>query len=171
MTSGRSPPGFPRLVAGPEHIQPREDERPPIVNLDGAEHSRSRGAILGEFTVRRVREMRPWIQGIVDGRIDAMLAAGPPTDLVDMLSLPVPLRVVCEMLGASYADDHLFEDTTCRMMSAGVTDEDRDRAAADLSRYLERLCREKEAHPTEDDMLGRKDDAMVYGLYELPVAW
>ncbi|ASU85583.1 cytochrome P450 [Nocardiopsis gilva YIM 90087] len=156
MSSDRAHPGFPRLIAGLEDIQPREEEKPPIVNLDGAEHSKARGAILSEFTVRRVREMRPWVQGIVDRRVDAMLAAGPPVDLVDMLSLPVPLLVVCGLLGASYSDNELFEDSTRRMMSAGVSDEDRFAAAEDLSVYLERLCREKEADPTEDDLLGRQ---------------
>ena len=42
----------------------------------------ARRAVIGEFTARRVQGMRPRIQQIVDERIDAILAGGPPADLV-----------------------------------------------------------------------------------------
>src|SRR5688572_9806779 len=49
-----------------------------LINMDPPEHGPARRAITGEFTLRRVAELRPRIQEIVDEQIDAMLAGPQP---------------------------------------------------------------------------------------------
>ncbi|MFB4285782.1 hypothetical protein ACBJ59_61730 [Nonomuraea sp. MTCD27] len=76
--------------------------------MDAPQHTKARRAVLGEFTLRRTEALRPRVQQIVDDCIEKMLAAPRPVDLVEALSLPVPSRVICELLGVPYARPRLL---------------------------------------------------------------
>jgi cytochrome P450 len=155
FSSDRRKPGFPRIhpavIAAQDHGVPA---RPNMIGLDGAEHAANRRPVLSEFTVKRVRAMRPRIQTIVDEHIDAMLAAGSPADLVTSLSLPVPSLVICELLGVPYADHEFFQSCTAELLSFSTTGGGRADAMNRMLAYMDRLCAAKEADPG-DDLLGR----------------
>jgi cytochrome P450 len=154
FSADRFHPDFPRLVAGQNPLLQSEDERS-MIAMDAPEHGRARRAVLGEFTVRRLEALRPRIQEIVDERIDAMLAAPKPVDLVRELSLPVPSLVICEMLGVPYADHEFFQTNTAVMINRLVGPDSR-RAAFDRIRgYIADLVTRKETDPP-DDLLGRQ---------------
>lgn len=87
-----------------------------MITMDAPEHGPARKAVLGEFTARRLEALRPRIQEIVDGQIDALLPGPQPRDLVDSLSLPVPSLVICEMLGVPYADHEFFQEHTVKVI-------------------------------------------------------
>jgi cytochrome P450 len=70
-----------------------------FIECDPPEHTRLRRMIAGEFTEQRIRALRPRFTEIVEERLDAMAAAGPPVDLVDFFALPVPSMLICELLG------------------------------------------------------------------------
>jgi cytochrome P450 len=70
-----------------------------FIECDPPEHTRLRHMIAGEFTEQRVRALRPRFAEIVEERLDAMVAAGPPVDLVALFALPVPATLICELLG------------------------------------------------------------------------
>ena len=70
-----------------------------FIECDPPEHTRLRRMIAGEFTEQRIRALRPRFTEIVEERLDAMAAAGPPVDLVALFALPVPSMLVCELLG------------------------------------------------------------------------
>jgi cytochrome P450 len=96
FSSDRRHPSFPRFT----RERPAFDlMRQSIIQLDPPEHGPARKAVVGEFTVRRMADLRPRIQQIVDEHIGAMLAGPRPADLVRALSLPVPSLVICEQLG------------------------------------------------------------------------
>ena len=81
--------GFPNV--GETMGVPKQDQIPGwFVGLDSPEHDRFRKVLIPEFTVRRVRELRPAIERTVDERIDAMLAAGDRAALIGDFALPVP---------------------------------------------------------------------------------
>ncbi|MGW6306245.1 cytochrome P450 [Streptomyces niveus] len=125
-----------------------------ILQLDGAEHTRLRRLLTPEFTVRRVQAMRPYIQRLIDDRIDAMLAAGAPADLYRDFALPIPSQVICELLGVPYEDRDRFERQTGVMLSV-----DRDPAEVavaydEVTQLMRQLAEDKTAEPT-DDLLGR----------------
>jgi cytochrome P450 len=75
-----------------------------ILNLDPPEHSRLRKLVMKAFTVRRIEEMRPRVQRIADDLVTTMLAEGSPADLVDKFALPLPVTVICELLGVPFDD-------------------------------------------------------------------
>ncbi len=152
FSSDRYDPRFPRMVSGPNR-QP-EDERT-MISMDGPDHGRARGAVLGEFTLRRLETLRPRIQQVVDELIDAMLTGPRSADLVQALSLPLPSLVICELLGVPYSDHGFFQANTEIMIKRAVDAETRDAAADRVRDYMDRLVTSKEADPP-DDLLGRQ---------------
>lgn len=65
---------------------------------DPPHHTRLRRLVAREFTARRVAAMRPRVQQIVDGLLDAMSQAR-ETDVVATFAHPLPIQVICELLG------------------------------------------------------------------------
>ncbi|MDT3443887.1 cytochrome P450 [Pseudofrankia sp. BMG5.37] len=71
--------------------------------MEPPDHTRLRGLVSKGFTPRHVAGLRPRIEALVDGLIDNSLAAG-EFDLIDTIAYPLPLTVVCELLGVPGAD-------------------------------------------------------------------
>lgn len=154
FSADRQHPDFPALVEG-EAASRRPDEERFLIAMDPPEHGPARRAVLGEFTVRRLEALRPRIQEIVDGQIDALLAGPRPGDLVDSLSLPVPSLVICEMLGVPYADHEFFQENTVKVIKQSTPPEERWAAMEAIQGYMADLIAEKEKNPP-DDLLGRQ---------------
>ncbi len=74
-------------------------------------HTRLRKMLTPEFTMRRLARLQPRIEGIVQGRLDAMAmaAVGGPVDLWHDFALPVPALAICDLLGVPYADREYFQ--------------------------------------------------------------
>lgn len=154
ISSDRRRPGFPLPVFGARREQLSGFPRL-MDGMDGAEHAAARRLVRGEFTVRRAEALRPRIQQLVDEVLDAMLAAGPPADLVGALALPVPSLVVCELLGVPYADHDFFQTRTSTLASRSAGPDERLAAVGELVTYLAELVTAKQAEPG-DDLLGRQ---------------
>ncbi|MFF4415206.1 cytochrome P450 [Streptosporangium sp. NPDC001559] len=126
-----------------------------FIDMDPPEHSLYRRMLIPEFTVRRVKEMRPAIQEATDLLIDDMLKAGSPTDLVDAFGFALPSMVTCTLLGVPYADRDFFRARTRKMMDTGVgSSADGIAAAIEVWHYLDGLITEAEGEPG-DDLIGR----------------
>ncbi|MEU0523253.1 cytochrome P450 [Streptomyces niveus] len=145
-------PGYPHQFHIPEEML--QHIRLMLLSMDPPEHTAQRSMLLSEFTARKAREMRPRIQQLVDERIDAMLAAGGPVDLVAALALPVPSLVICELLGVPYDDHAKFEEWSARLMNRDLSQEEYGAAVATLDGYLDELVTRKESEPG-DDLLSR----------------
>ncbi|MGW8434511.1 cytochrome P450 [Nocardiopsis sp. NPDC055551] len=154
FSAHRQHPDFPALVEG-EAVSRRPDAERMLLEMDAPEHGPARKAVLGEFTVRRLEALRPRIQQIVDGQIDALLAGPHPGDLVKSLSLPVPSLVICEMLGVPYADHEFFQGLTVKVIKQSTPPEERGAAMGAIQGYMADLVAEKELNPP-DDLLGRQ---------------
>ena len=74
---------------------------------DPPDHDRLRRLVARAFTPRRVEELRPRIEALTAQRLDAIEARGKVELLAD-LAYPLPIDVICEMLGVPEADRHLF---------------------------------------------------------------
>jgi pentalenic acid synthase len=111
--------------------------------------------MIPSFTLKRATALRPRIQRIVDGLLDAMIAQGPPAELVSAFALPVPSMVICSLLGVPYADHEFFEEQSRRLLrgpAAADTQEARER----LEEYLGGLIDRKRKEPGEgvlDDLV------------------
>lgn len=141
--------GFPSI--GNNGTVPPPDKIPGwFVAYDPPEHGRFRKALIPEFTVRRIKEMRPAIQRIVDGLIDSLLESGNSTDLVENFALPVPSLVICELLGVPYSDHEYFESRTRVLVTFTSTDDERETAGKELITYLSKLIGIKRKFPGKD---------------------
>lgn len=152
LSADRWHPGFPTVARGFRDM-PRGSLS--MIAMDPPEHGEARRAVLGEFTVRRIQAMAPRIQEITDQQVDALLAAPRPADFVQLVALPVPSLVICELLGVPYSDHEFFQDRSARLLSVRRTDDERAQARDELRGYVRELVMRKSADPGED-LLGRQ---------------
>jgi cytochrome P450 len=75
--------------------------------MDPPDHTRLRGLVVKAFTARRVEDMRPRIQAIVDETLGRVAAQG-QMDLIRDFAYRLPVTVICEMLGIPDADREQF---------------------------------------------------------------
>jgi pimeloyl-[acyl-carrier protein] synthase len=97
----------PPTVAGEGPSPDWVAEAPAIMFLDPPEHTRLRTLVNKAFTPQAVESLRPRIERIVAGALDRAVAAG-GMDLVEELAYPLPLTIICEMLGVPEADRAAF---------------------------------------------------------------
>ncbi|WP_433559432.1 cytochrome P450 [Pseudonocardia xinjiangensis] len=71
--------------------------------MDPPDHTRLRGLVSKAFTPKRVVELRPRILELVTGMLDAVLAAD-EVEAIEAIAYPLPLIVICELLGVPDAD-------------------------------------------------------------------
>ncbi|MET9018550.1 cytochrome P450 [Actinopolymorpha sp. NPDC004070] len=77
--------------------------------MDGPEHTRLRRLVSPSFTARRAAEFRPRVERIVDTLLDdladqALRAGGDAVDLLDHFARPLPIEVICELVGIPAED-------------------------------------------------------------------
>lgn len=106
LSSNRTHPGFPELVPGLAKLASQSTGFMSWMDAEehAEEHAGHRRLLTGEFTVRKLAAMRPRIQRFTDEAVTEMLRQGPPADLVEAVSLPVPSLVICDLLGVPYED-------------------------------------------------------------------
>ncbi|WP_372410314.1 cytochrome P450 [Streptomyces luteireticuli] len=150
LSADRQNPGYPIVSPRMEGIR---HQPPSFVGMDAPQHTRHRRMLMNEFSVHRVAALRPVIETIVDEHIEAMLGQGGPLDLVPAFSLPVPSRVICEILGVPYADHAFFQETSRNLIQADSPEQALE-AAGELGAYLERLIGDLLAEPGPG-LLGR----------------
>jgi cytochrome P450 len=121
------------------------------LQMDGPDHASLRRLVAKAFTARRVEELRPHIQEITDGLLDAMSASGPPADLVAGLASPLPIQVICELLGLPVEDRDQFRrwsDATVSVNGYGA--QEVSDAWAGLMGYLTESIARKRERPGAD---------------------
>ncbi|MGW1881603.1 cytochrome P450 family protein [Streptomyces sp. NPDC001970] len=124
---------------------------PHLLVLDPPDHTRLRKLVAREFTMRRVEALRPRVQRIADDLIDAMLPAG-RADLVDAFAFPLPITVICELLGVPAGDHDRFRAWSTEVVAP--TGAEAERAAVhELSAYLDELIEDKRCTRPADDLL------------------
>ena len=74
-----------------------------MLQQDPPDHTRLRGLVVKAFTARRVGDMRPRIQQIVDETLDRIIPQG-KMDLIEDFAFRLPVTIICDMLGIP--EDH-----------------------------------------------------------------
>lgn len=150
ISSSRKEPSFPFYF----HAPPEFRTETSFIGYDPPEHTTTRRKAAVTFTHRRVQKLRENIEKNVDERIDALLAAGPPADLHEIVSLPVPMTMICDLLGVPYEDHAFFAMHGTNLLGGHATAEQRQAAMVEVGRYLEKLIALKEREPG-DDLISR----------------
>lgn len=118
------------------------------------EHARMRKVLTPAFSAPRMRRLGARIEELTERCLDEMekvRARDPrsPVDLHDFLSFPLPVQVICELLGVPQTDRELLRDWSERigMLDGGA---DGQRAMADFQAYMGRLAQAKRERPGPD---------------------
>jgi cytochrome P450 len=139
---------------------PPRGNTPGFLFLDAPDHTRLRKLAQQAFAPRVVRALEPEIAATVDGLLDAM-ADGGSADLVSGLAYPLPVAVICRLLGVPVEDESQFSSAAALVAQAldpimsitGAPDPEADArlaAGAWLREYLGELVEERRGHPRED---------------------
>ncbi|MGB3438140.1 MAG: cytochrome P450 [Actinophytocola sp.] len=176
---------FSRAAAtGRDQPRVRAHVGPPgnIMSLDPPDHSRLRRLVMSAFTMRRVEALRPRAQEVADGLVDRMIADGAPAELVEGFALPLPITVICELLGVPVEDrrdfrvwSDAFLSTTrftpqevmanvgkLREYMAGLIADRRRAARDDLISALV-IARDEGDRLSEDELLSMAEAILVAG--------
>jgi cytochrome P450 len=139
-----------------------------MLSQDPPDHTRLRGLVVKAFTARRVADMRPTIQDLVDQTIDSVEPRG-HLDLIADFAFRLPVIVICKMLGIPDEDRDLFlvgSRASGRLidpipMSRAELDETNLRIAASRD-YFQRLFELRRSQP-RDDLISRLIEAEEHG--------
>jgi cytochrome P450 len=124
---------------------------PVAMSLDGAGHERWRRMLGRWFTARRMTALRPAMEAKADELVDAMVAAGSPADLSAALGFPLPVWVICEMLGVPDGDRDRFAHWSNAFLNlTRFTQAETDEAQAQFVAYLGGHVAAKRKDPGED---------------------
>ena len=78
-----------------------------MLQQDPPDHTRLRGLVVKAFTARRVEDMRPRIQQIVDETLDRIIPQG-RMDLIEDFAFRLPVTIICDMLGIPEEHREMF---------------------------------------------------------------
>ncbi|WP_405013663.1 cytochrome P450 [Kitasatospora sp. NBC_01539] len=130
-----------------------------VLERNAPDHGRVRSLIASVFTPRRVAALEPAVTAAVHGLLDTMAeqgAGGAPVDFMDAFACPLPVGVICELLGVPAEDRHRFRDlaadlTVALELVAGDAEiAAADAAADELAGFFAGLAARRAAEPADD---------------------
>ncbi|MFG2492450.1 cytochrome P450 [Streptomyces caniferus] len=141
---------------GVRHDEPRQSEGrrdSGILGMDPPDHTRLRTLVAKAFTVRQVEKLRPQVKQLAHEMLDELAAAGPPADLVDRYALPIPVAVICRLLGVPAEDRPRFRVwSDAALSTSSLTAEQFDANQEELRSYMGQLIEEHRRAPQDDLM-------------------
>ncbi|MFB7030012.1 MULTISPECIES: cytochrome P450 [unclassified Streptomyces] len=112
---------------------------------DPPQHTRLRKLVTKAFTTRAVGELRPFISRLTDELLDQW-PAGEPFDFVTGLAAPLPVIVICELLGVPQADRSDVQRWSAQLFAVGEP-EIIDAASHFVADYMTGLIAAKRRNP------------------------
>ncbi|OXM59529.1 cytochrome P450 family protein [Amycolatopsis vastitatis] len=117
-----------------------------ILFMDDPRHGELRALVSKVFTLRRVQELGPRIERLAAGMLGE-LPRRRPVDLIEHFAFPLPLIVICELLGVP-----LDERGPLREWTAALMEDDPDRvlpASREMQDYFDKLIVAKRGTPDD----------------------
>jgi cytochrome P450 len=125
------------------------------VDSDGKEHLRFRNAISKAFASKRVKQLEPFIKGIVNSLVDSFINDH-KADIISQFAYPLPLEVALFLIGVPKEDMALarkWSRSAAILVNSPLPEEQQVECARDfvsLQHYLMRLVNERRSAPKED---------------------
>ena len=136
-----------------------------MLNMDPPQHTRQRTFVNRGFTPRMVGRLAKHVREICDTLIDEVVPRG-EADFVTDVAAPLPLQVICELVGAPAADRHRIFELSNKLVGADdpefrTTPEEGMEAAAEIYAFAHELAERRRAQPADDIVtrLLQPDDA------------
>lgn len=124
-----------------------------MFNSYGAEHTRLRTTTAKAFTAHRTKAMKPKVDAVTAGVLADLAAAGAHSaevDLRETFAYPIPIGVICDLLGVPGAQRRTMRDCADVLMDTAATLEKAVAAQVELGELLTRLVQAKREDPAED---------------------
>jgi cytochrome P450 len=120
-----------------------------MLNSDPPDHERLRKLVNKAFTARRVEQLRPRISAITAGLLDDM-SARQEVDLLTAFAFPLPVTVICELLGVPVADRDQFRAWSATIVSESVSPEVAQDHVTAMIGYFRNLLAARRRAPADD---------------------
>jgi cytochrome P450 len=124
-----------------------------MLNADPPDHTRLRKLVSKGFTARRVAGLRPRVEAITASLLDAVeprLTAGDTVDLIEAFAFPLPVTVICELLGVPTQDQAQFRQWSNAVVASEGEPGSFRAAGTAMYHYFTRLVAAKRARPADD---------------------
>jgi cytochrome P450 len=128
-----------------------------MINLDDPRHQRLRSIVNRAFTPKMVARIEESVRTRAQQLVSDMLANHPDgkADFVESLSGPLPLQIICDMMGIPEADEHKVFHWTSVILGAGDEEvatghDEAIQAVLDLAAYGAQLAESRRAEPADD---------------------
>ncbi|MGW6015999.1 cytochrome P450 [Streptomyces sp. NPDC055210] len=139
--------GAPRMLPAADF----SDDPHALVNMDPPEHTRLRRIVQAAFTPRQAESRRTRIQSVADELLAEMRAGGPPADLMTAFAFPLPIDIICDLLGVPTRDSPLFRGWSDMFLSTSTAAApERAKAGAEFAAYVDDLVTARRSAPGED---------------------
>ncbi|MFB8127068.1 cytochrome P450 [Streptomyces bacillaris] len=112
---------------------------------DPPRHTRLRKLVTNEFTTGAVAQLRPFIARTTDELLDQW-PVGEPLDFMASLAVPLPVIVICELLGVPHSDRADVQRWSAQLFAAGEPDAI-DAASHTVADYMTDLIAAKRRNP------------------------
>lgn len=114
-------------------------------------HQQWRRIISKWFTVKRLNAMQPRIEAMTEQLVDEMVQHGAPADLLRIIGFPLPIWVICDLLGIPVTDrDKLSFWSNTFLSMTRYTREEIDKAQMEFAHYFMGQIAMKRAQPGDD---------------------
>ncbi|AEN13805.1 cytochrome P450 [Streptomyces sp. SirexAA-E] len=125
---------------------------PGMTTADGADHRRLRSLTSKAFTARRVEELRPRVETLTATLLDALEAAadGGVVDLRRHFALPLPMGVICELLGVDDRHQDRLHHLSDRIVATDIGPAEATAADQEMVRVLSAVAAARAADPGDD---------------------
>ncbi|MEW9553950.1 cytochrome P450 [Nonomuraea sp. NPDC050783] len=151
-------PRFTRQLNAPDAARLSADgggvfssEMATIIPDGGEEHQHWRRLVSKWFTAKRMNALRPAMARIAEDLVDEMVERGAPGDLKASLGFPLPVYVICDMLGVPAEDRDRFSYWSDTLLNLTRYEQAEIEAAqAAFFQYMSDLLAAKRAEPGED---------------------
>ncbi|HXV93710.1 MAG TPA: cytochrome P450 [Pseudonocardia sp.] len=152
LVKAAPPPGGHRVHGGGSTLPPDVDAamNTDLLHLDPPDHTRLRRLVSAAFTRRRVEQLAPRVQEITDELLDGMSGAR-EVDLVATFAYPLPIAVICELLGVPAQGREAFRDWSVTIVGGTLSGQQAwvDAATAMIG-YVRELVAAKRSAPADD---------------------
>ncbi|MBB4161199.1 cytochrome P450 family protein [Streptomyces cinereoruber] len=123
-----------------------------MLTVDGEEHRRLRGLVAQALTARRVERLRAGIEALTTEMLDRLAErpAGETVDLKAEFAYPLPMNVVCELMGVERADQPRMKELFDKFFSTQTPPEEVPQMMADLGALFSGIVAGKKETPGDD---------------------
>ncbi|WP_343245105.1 cytochrome P450, partial [Streptomyces sp. SID14478] len=124
-----------------------------MTTADGDDHRRLRSLVSRAFTARRVAQLRPRVERLVDELLDGLAVRAAADGVVELrahFALPLPMRVICELFGVDEQFRDRLHHLSSRVVATDTTPQEAIAANQEMVAVLAQVVATRAKDPGDD---------------------